>query len=64
MFLKATGPEEALCSLLTVRPSPTFDRADQGATAPTARPLIANQTGPLDFGHFCAEVPKSLHVAA
>jgi hypothetical protein len=26
--------------------------------------LKANQTGRRDFGHFCAEVPKSLHIGA
>jgi hypothetical protein len=28
------------------------------------RSLEANQTGLRDFGHFCAEVPKSLHIGA
>jgi hypothetical protein len=26
--------------------------------------LGGNRTGPLAFGHFCAEVPKSLHIGA
>jgi hypothetical protein len=28
------------------------------------RPIEANETGHRDFGHFCAEVPKSLHIGA
>jgi hypothetical protein len=35
-----------------------------GRQGPGGSTLEANQTSLRDFGHFCAEVPKSLHIGA
>jgi hypothetical protein len=46
------------------RRAPGESGPDASSQGPVIDPLEANQTGLRGFGHFCAEVPKSLHIGA